>query len=117
MKSYDQLRKEAWDFYSKLEPVCCPLLNNEFIYFTKQGFNHLVQKGAISRSQNDQMRRFKLLKHVLIILKDNGAKLSSRKGSTAIFWMIKKSIGSQIIRVVIRQFHGEKKHFFSIMND
>ena len=117
MKSYEERRKEAWDFYLKLEPVLCPLFNNEPIYFKDQGFNHLIYTRGAPRLKRDQIRRFKLLKHVLTILKDPHSKLSSRKGGTAIFWTIKKSMGSKIIRVVLRQFYGEEKHFFSIMSD
>jgi hypothetical protein len=116
-EDYEKLKQEAKIFYSSIGSVTCPVLNNEKIIFDERGTNHLMRKGITPRSIRDQIRRFRLLKYVFVVIKDKNSELIIRKEKTAIFWTLKKSVGDQVIKVVIREFHGEIKHFFSIMNE
>lgn len=117
MKSYETLRKEAWDFYSQIGSVTCPTLNNERIIFSRAGFNHILKKGRTPRPKKDQIRRFKLLPYAKEILQGNNATVLFRKGETARFWEIATERSNLIIRVIVRQKKGGLKHFFSIMDN
>lgn len=117
MKSYGVLRKEAWDFYSQIGSVICPALNNEKVFFSRAGFNHILKKGRTPRPKKDQIRRFKLLPYTKEILQGNNATVLFRQGETALFWEIATERNNRIMRVIVRQKKGGLKHFFSVMDN
>lgn len=116
MATYEQLKKEAWDFYSKLKPISCPALSYEKVIFTGVGFNHILRKGNVPRIKQDQMRRFRLLRYVPAVLQSKTASVSVRENKHVRFWTIADQVGEKIIKVVISQFKGGPKYFFSIMD-
>lgn len=60
-KKYEELKDGASKFYRGIGKVFSPALNQE-IYFTSEGFNHIVFKNSRSeRERNSQILRFKLL--------------------------------------------------------
>lgn len=102
-------------------------------FFTSAGFNHLLRKGRIPRTRNEQKRRFTLLPYVEQIIKNPTAKIvykkieikekANRHGekvlieSTAHFWTFIEKVDDCIIKVVIRQLEKKNSHFFSVMGD
>jgi hypothetical protein len=117
MKSYNELRKEAWDFYSKLEPITCPALGNERVMFSRSGFNHLLRKNGALRSRPEQVRRLRLLIHIVPLLTNPKSAVVCRIEPTATFWAFSKREGGFLITTIVRQINNGQKHFFSVMNE
>jgi hypothetical protein len=66
-ESYIKEREGAQKLYNTFQSVKCPALGGQSVYFTSEGFNHLVYKSARSeRSRKDQIGRF----HVLDLAKE-----------------------------------------------
>ncbi len=130
---YKKSLEKAKRIYSKIGRIKCPALNNENISFSRLGFNHLVRKGRIPRTRNEQKRRFVLLPYTEKIIKNPKANISflqktvknkvDRHGekilveSTASFWTFIERVNSCKIKVVIRQLNHGDKHFFSVMGN
>jgi len=112
--------KSARQKYKKIGYVECPVFGGEKIYFTKHGFNHLLRKGRILRSINEQIRRLKLLQYVVKIIEGSRVFESYRKAqklnSIVHFWSFKKIIAGKTIFVVICQTNNKPKTFLSIMD-
>ncbi len=109
------LEKEKYrEFYMKVGSIPCPAFDNERVFFTEEGFKHLIEKGRRLRGKKDRNRRFKLLLDVPPILFHAKNYSNYRKseigGSIAHFW----SIEQQLLVVVIRQIGKGNKHFFSV---
>ncbi len=116
LEYYKRLKQETKILYSSIGSISCPVLNNEKIFFTKAGFNHLIRKGRIPRPIQDQIRRFHLLREVIDILKDENVEIFVCQGDTAVFWELSKLQDNRIIKVVIRKLNNTEKHFFSVMD-
>ncbi len=130
---YEKSKKKAKGIYSKIGHIRCPALNNEYISFSRIGFNHLIRKGRIPRTRNEQKRRFVLLPYVEEIIKNSKALIlyrrkivkykANRHGkkilieSEADFWIFIKKIKSCTVKVVVRQLGNGNKHFLSVMGD
>lgn len=131
---YQKAKEKAKALYSKIGRIQCPALNNELIAFTSDGFNHLMRKGRVPRTRNEQKRRFRLLSQVEKIVKNPKAVIlyerretktvANRHGekvvvnSIANFWTLVETVGGCKIKVVIRQLSETgNKHFFSVMGD
>ncbi|MFC1756615.1 hypothetical protein ACFLZC_00435 [Patescibacteria group bacterium] len=67
---YKKAKEKAKKVYSKIGRIQCPALNNEFVSFSRLGFNHIMRKGRIPRTRNEQKRRFKLLLFAENIIKN-----------------------------------------------
>ncbi len=62
LKNYAELRNKAKELYDSFENVRCPALNNEFVNFTSEGFNHILYRTKKSeRDKSTQIMRFELL--------------------------------------------------------
>lgn len=130
---YEKAKQRAIKIYSRIGQIKSSALNNDYVSFSRLGFNHLVRKGRIPRTKNEQKRRFSLLPYAENIIKNPKAVIIFRKEkikekvnrhgekilveSTAHFWTFVDKIKDCSIKVVIRQKNGGKKHFFSIMGD
>lgn len=130
---YDKAKQQAKQIYSKIGRIKCPALSDEYVLFTSAGFDHLLRKGRIPRTRNEQKRRFTLLPYVEQIVKNPTAKIVYRKTkikenvnrhgekilieSVAHFWTFVDKIDDCGIKVVIRQLENKNKHFFSVMGD
>jgi hypothetical protein len=129
---YDEgrLKKEleAKLFYHRIGRVWCPVLD-EFIIFGREGFQHLVRKHGVPRPRKDQQRRIFLLPQAKLVIEDPRAKILQRKQELsravrfgekevvvppADFWMLARNLDDRTITVVIRQFKGKPKNFFSV---
>jgi hypothetical protein len=130
---YKKAKEKAKNIYSKIGHVKCPGLADARISFSRSGFNHLMRKGRIPRTKNEQRRRFALLPYVENIIKNPRAVIIYRKEevkekvnrhgekilqeSTAHFWTFVDKIEDCTVKVVIRQLSSSDKHFFSVMGD
>ena len=131
---YQKSKEKAKEIYSKIGRIQCPALNNEYISFTSAGFSHLIRKGRIPRSKNEQKKRFVLIPFIESVIKNPRAKIlfkrqeardiTNRHGdkilikSIADFWTFVEEINGCIIKVVIRQLEGKnQKHFLSVMGN
>jgi hypothetical protein len=130
---YEKAKQQAKNIYSKIGRIKCPALGDEYVLFTSAGFNHILRKGRIPRTRNEQKRRFTLIPYAEIIIKNPTAKIVYRKNeikenvnrygekilieSIAHFWTFVDRVEDCSIKIVIRQIEGKDKHFFSIMGD
>ena len=129
---YEKSKEKAKNIYSKIGRLSSPALNN-YINFTSIGFNHLIRKGRIPRTRNEQKRRFVLIPFVEQILKNPKAVIeyrsneikyySNRYGNSVLitsfaqFWTFVEEVDSCEIKVVIRQINQGEPHFLSVMGD
>lgn len=109
----------------------CPALNNEHIIFNAEGFNHICRKP--NRPTKEIIDRLQLLWHAETILQDPFVLMTYRKRSEKLmlrksgvrrpeevevqYWRFEKPIGTEIVKVLVRQVNDGQKHFFSIMLD
>lgn len=130
---YEKAKQQGKQIYLKIGRIKCPALGDEYVLFTSAGFDHLLRKGRIPRTRNEQKRRFTLIPYVEQILKNPTARIVYRKTktkekvnrygekilieSTAHFWTFVDNVDDCIIKVVIRQLENKDKHFFSVMGD
>lgn len=130
---YEKAKQQAKQIYSKIGRIKCSALSEEYVFFTSAGFNHILRKGRIPRTRNEQKRRFTLIPYVENIIKNPVAKIVYRKEtvkekvnrhgekvlieSAAHFWTFVDKIDDCVVKVVIRQLENKNKHFFSVMGD
>jgi hypothetical protein len=115
--SYEEAKKRAKEFYCTIGPVWCPALN-EGVLLNQKGFKHLIGSRGVVRPQNEQIRRFDLLRYVKIILENPQAIIfhdtKGLENSWTDFWIFTEIIDNVRIKIVVRQIGKGKKHFFSI---
>lgn len=119
-KAYNKLLLETKRYYFGLNKVSCPALNNEYVHFNKHGFNHFLHKGRTPRKKKDQIRRFRLLSTVPMIISSceriHAYKEDKRMGSVAYFCEIRGKYKNKIVKIIIRKLNNGRLHFFSVMS-
>ena len=95
--------------------VSCPKLNAS-IAFNRIGFRHLIRKGGVRRPRGEQKRRFALLRYAPGIISNPRANVVLRTKGRAHFWMFQEERGGRMVKVIVRQLRGGKKHFYSIFS-
>jgi hypothetical protein len=122
--NYKEAKLIARSRYQALGRIWCRALDDPVV-FTREGFQHLIRKRGIPRSRKEQCARSSLLPYAGDLLRDASAKVIERKkpavldGSKIIlppatFWALTGSYDGKLVTVVIRQFDGKEKHFFSV---
>lgn len=130
---YEKSKNKAKNIYTQIGRIKCPALGNDYVSFSRAGFNHLVRKGRIPRTRNEQKRRFVLVPYIENIVKNPKAKIFYKQGvakyksnrhgekilieSKAHFWAFEEKIKDCKIKVIVRQLDNRDKHFFSVMGD
>lgn len=72
VKDYTAIKKKAAELYATFGSVTCPALGDQNIYFTSEGFNHLVYKAPKKpRDERVQILRFDMLEKAKFILKSS----------------------------------------------
>jgi hypothetical protein len=128
-ESYKQVEQKAKDIYGTIKHIWCPPLNAD-IFFTREGFDHLIGKRGILRPKSERKRRFDLLPLAQEILTDPDARFTYEEkpiayrtkingvyttiGTTARFWIFQKKYDVRTVTLVIRQIGDHPKHFLSI---
>ena len=131
---YNKTKTKAKSIYTKIGRIQCPALSGEHVSFTSEGFNHLMRKGRLPRTKNEQKRRFALVPFIEQIIKNPKAAIFYEKRETRVvtnrygekinvqsiadFWTFTETINGCKIKVVVRQTSEKgSKHFFSVMGD
>src|SRR3989344_3149448 len=131
-KDYEVVRREAQELYASFGKVNCPAFGNEPVYFTSEGFNHLVYKTPKKpRDQRVQIMKFELLNKAKLIvetsttfqeykeefeyvnLKKHGRHI--RENALVRSWGLIAIVKKFRIKVVIRQVGNGKKEFYSVI--
>lgn len=128
-KSYNHAKR----LYLGIGRIPCPAFNDELVAFNNRGFNHLVRKGRIPRTHNEQKKRFALIPYIEQIIRNPAALILfnqqeekqhvNRHGDKilvtgmASYWRFIETIDGCKIKVVVRQFREEDKYFLSVMGD
>ncbi len=130
-ESYQLLFLKTKEYYFSIRKVRCPLLNNEWVYFSRKGFEHLIRKRRFLRPISDQIRRFYLLKYAKQVIestkiyeyKNIKSFVKVRRNKQKVkeiniiqFWTLSHHIHGHVIKVVIIQEGNGRKHFLSIMS-
>ena len=132
LSNYDKLREDAQKFYISTRPISSPALN-EYVYFTAEGFNHIIFKGSRhEREHSSQILRFKLLPRAVKLvalstthqeyeetLKEfwvKSHKQKVRKTKPVKYWGIIAIIDGRKIKVILRKIGDNGQlHFWSIV--
>ena len=128
--NYSKTKEDARKAYSTFGSVKCQALEGQSVYFTSEGFNHLVYKNKRERNKKDQFMRFKVLdlaKKILDItttyqeyeetLQNVLVKVMKHKEyrSTSVkYWGFIAIIENKKLRVVVKQVRGNKLQFWSV---
>jgi len=132
-QTYLEARKKAKVEYAGLICAYCPALNNDPVYFTSEGFNHLIYNGARrERNKKEQVARFKLVPYVKRMIekienfdhtenrtiqvrrKKKGGK-TVKEFANAKYWVSKGKVKGQSLKVVIIQVEKGNKRLASIV--
>lgn len=132
LSNYEKLKEDSQKFYNTVGKIYSPALENE-IYFTAEGFNHIIFKGARSeREKSSQILRFKLLPKAVKLIKLSTTyqefeetlkefevksyKKKVRKTKPVKYWGIISIIDGRKIKVIIRKKGDDGLlHFWSIV--
>lgn len=130
---YNRSYTHAKKIYKAIGRIPCPAFNGDIVAFNNRGFNHLLRKGRIPRTHNEQKKRFALIPYIEPIIKNPAAliifnqqeekQFVNRQGQkvlmtgTASYWRFIETIDGCRIKVVIRQFGDESRYFLSVMGD
>lgn len=128
----DQLKEFTRGEYDKVDSIHCPLFNAK-IFFSSEGFKHLIYKGKDNlkkRPRNEQYIRLKLFKLACKLLqrtktfqdyfatqhwihqRTNGRRDKVLKNVE--YWGILAIIDGRRIKVVIRQYTNGDKKFWGV---
>ena len=117
-KKWKEFVKKAKKNYNKIQCISCPAFNNEFIYFNREGFNHLLWKGTAPRSIKEQKERISLISAAVTILKSHKNystyRMNIKDNSNAHFWSFDGRYGNKEITIILRQINDGNKYFFSV---
>ena len=131
ISNYEKLRNDGQKFYADIRAVHSPVFN-QFIYFTAEGFNHLIFKGPRSeREKSSQSLRFKLLplavklielsttyqeyEETLKEFKVESHKKNISKSKPVRYWGIIAIIEGRKIKVIVRKIGEGNMHFWSVV--
>ncbi len=123
-KDWKRFVKERYEEYKKIGYVECPAFGGERVYFTQEGFDHLLMKKGKLRKRSEQMRKIHLFEHASLIIqktlqysgyiKNIRTKNKGLPGSVAEFWELRKKMDEKFVYVIIRRINDGPKHFFSV---
>jgi len=132
LPDYQKLKEASQRFYNNIGRVFSPALNEE-IFFSADGFNHIIfKKHRSERERSSQILRFKLLPLVKKLIEKSTTyqefeeimkefwiknhKKKKQKNKIVKYWGIIAIIDGQKIKVIIRKI-GDNGflHFWSII--
>jgi len=115
--SYAETKRFLRQFYKNIGQIWCPVLN-DYIVFTRRGFDHLIGKGDIVRPKSEQKRRFSLLPYVQDILIYPHAEFSYEtkliNEKNIHYWKFTGAGGGMHITIIIKQTPKGKKQFLTV---
>jgi len=132
ISKYEKIKEATENFYKKYNKLYSPFFDDQ-IYFTSEGFNHLVYKNArTERNRSVQIMKFQLFPkaikvielsstvqeydEMLTMVEKKMKKKKIKESKIVKYWGFVAIINKQRIKVIIRQI-GEngKLHFWSVM--
>ncbi len=132
ISNYEKLKEDARKFYGEINSVFSPTFQGK-IYFTSEGFNHIVFKSArTEREKPSQILRFKLLPLAVKLLKESTTyqefeqtlqefevksyKKKTKKSKPVKYWGIIAIVEGRKIKVIVRKIGDNGTlHFWSIV--
>lgn len=115
IKSFIKKQKRL---YKKLKPCYCPALG-DVVYFTSDGWNHLIYCRRRPRNLLEQRYRAGLVKYLNRVI-SNSTKatkdIKHTKSSLIITWSLQYKIGKQLIKVIVIKKGASKISFLSVMS-
>lgn len=124
MTSIHTLKRKQKAFYKSIVSVFCPLLN-ETIYFTSDGFLHLLyESNRRPRNINEQFMKLKCLNHVPLVLQKSTFIVDTRTVQLKIKGRLKLAIRHALVyeissgvkvRVIVERIGSGKFKFLSVM--
>lgn len=132
LSNYEKLRPDSHIYFVSLKPIYSQALE-ETVYFSAEGFNHIVFKGSRrERERSSQIMRFKLLPRAVGLvslsttfqeyeetLKEFVVKIRKsrvKKTKRVQYWGIIAIVDSRKIKVILRKIGDNGKlHFWSIV--
>lgn len=129
---YDAIRADASKLFSSFGKVVCPALQNQYVSFTAEGFNHLIYRiKKQERHKSVQIMRFELLTKAKELLNKTTTvqeyeeyfkeiqvmshKKQVKKNVMVRDWGFIGIIGNFRIKVVVRQVGEGEKKFMSVI--
>lgn len=68
--NFEQNKQDAANLFNTFKPVRCQALKSELVYFTSEGFNHLLFKSARTlRDKSDSENRFRFLEDAFNLIR------------------------------------------------
>jgi len=127
---FNKLKEEKENFYKTIKQVYCPCLKN-YIYFTSDGFHHLLYKpSGRARKLKERIYKLQLLPLVIPVIKNTKGideyktekvKISRKKNAlpeNIEYWALIERVGKKNTRVkviIIKKERGGKIIFWSVM--
>jgi hypothetical protein len=129
--NYDKFRHDAQTVYASTKPRISPALREQ-VFFTSEGFNHIVFTGARrERERSSQIMRFKLLPRAIRLvshantfqeyeetLKEfevKARKKRQRQSKPVRYWGIIAIFEGRKIKVILRRIGNGQLHFWSVI--
>lgn len=113
---YDEVKNKAWQYFQDNSLILSKSLGEVFL--NSEGFTHLIFKGRHHpRPVKDQLIRFSLIKYIRAILTGMSYYQEytfQNKGMRKRYWGFIAIVGTQRIKIIIKQEGTGPKHFWSI---
>lgn len=131
LPEYEKVRDDTRSLYNDAKPVYSPALN-ENIYFTSEGFNHLIFKAPRKeRDRSSQMMRFKLVPRAIRLIEHANTfqefeetirefevktrKKRVKKSKSVRYWGIIAIFEGRKIKIILRKIGEGQMHFWSVI--
>jgi hypothetical protein len=112
---YEKVRAAAQKLYADTKTIYCPALGED-VYFTEEGFNHLIFKTSRKeRNRDDQLHRFNSLEKAFVLIAKATIYQEFEKRGSVCFWGIIAILGNRKIKVVIVKDGKGKARFCSVI--
>lgn len=123
MKSHQNIKEHAREFFKHHRFVSCPAFPKEKIIFNSKGLSHIFYKGASkasTRDIQDSTVRVNLLPHAHEVLKrmplpQEESNLTDKEGRVCRYWAFEAVVDNRRVKVIVRQVGNGKKHFWSVI--
>jgi hypothetical protein len=131
-KDYETTKRRAQEIYGNFKNVRCPAFGGEMVYFTSEGFNHLVYKRAKKpRDPRVQIMKFELLEKAKFIIEvsttfqeyDEGFEYRTierhgkkiQESAMVRCWGLIAIVGNFRVKTIVRQTGNGRKEFLSVI--
>lgn len=125
MSNIHDLKKKQRVFYKSIVSVFCPILNDT-VYFTSEGFNHLLydRSNRKPRKISEQFMKLQCLTHAPLVIKKCTViseirqierNIKGKKKSGVHYELVHEVSPGEKIRVIVEKMGTGKYRFLSVM--